>query len=149
MRSTISVFACVVAQGPLTTLPLSTSATLPAVPLINMSGTAGKVALVDSGNVVSGPCATTQANTEIVDLIGYGTTANCNEGGTNAPAPSNTTADFRKNGGNTDTNINGNDFITGTPNPRRTAGISEIGPAIVTTDPGTNGTNAPRDSSVT
>jgi DNA/RNA endonuclease G (NUC1) len=116
---------------------------------INMSGTAGKVALVNTGNVVTGPCATTQANTEIVDLIGYGTTANCNEGGTNAPAPSNTTADFRKNGGNTDTNVNGNDFITGTPNPRRTAGISEVGPAIVNTDPGTNGTNAPRDSSIT
>jgi DNA/RNA endonuclease G (NUC1) len=116
---------------------------------INMSGTAGKVALVNTGNVVGGPCATTQADTEIVDLVGHGTTANCNEGGTNAPAPSNTTADFRKNGGNTDTNINGNDFITGTPNPRRTAGIAEVGPAIVNTDPGTNGTNAPRDTSIT
>src|SRR5207237_10475096 len=110
--------------------------------------TAGKGPHVKTGNVVAGACSATQANTGIVDLVGYGTTANCNEGGTNAPAPSNTTADFRKNGGLTDTNINGNDFITGTPNPRRTAGISEVGPAIVNTDPATNGTNAPRDASI-
>jgi DNA/RNA endonuclease G (NUC1)/fibronectin type 3 domain-containing protein len=114
----------------------------------NMSGTAGKVALVSTGNVVGGPCSTTQADTDIVDLVGYGTTSNCNEGGTNAPAPSNTTADFRKAGGNTDTNVNGNDFITATPNPRRTSPIQETGPSIVNTDPTSNGVNAPRDASI-
>jgi DNA/RNA endonuclease G (NUC1) len=114
----------------------------------NMSGTAGKVALVSTGTPVPGPCAATAADTDIVDLVGYGSTANCNEGGTNAPAPSNSTADFRKNGGNTDTNVNGNDFVTGTPNPRRTSPIQEIGPSVVNTDPTTNGINAPRDASV-
>lgn len=114
---------------------------------INMSGTTGKVALVNNGDVVTGPCATTLADTDIVDLVGYGT-ANCNEGGTNAPAPSNTTSTLRKNGGNTDTNVNGNDFLAGAPNPRRTAGISEVGPAIVNTDPSTNAPNAPRDASI-
>ena len=115
---------------------------------INLSGTAGKVALVNSGTPVPGPCSATLADTDIVDLVGYGSTANCNEGGTNAPAPSNTTSDFRKNGGNTDTNVNGNDFITATPNPRRTTPIQEFGPAIVNTDPANNATAAPRDASM-
>lgn len=114
---------------------------------INMSGTTGKVALVSTGTPVDGPCAATLADTDIVDLVGYGT-ANCNEGGTNAPAPSNTTSDFRKNGGNTDTNVNGNDFVTGAPNPRRTAAIAPIPPSVVNTDPPSNGANAPRDDSV-
>jgi DNA/RNA endonuclease G (NUC1)/fibronectin type 3 domain-containing protein len=114
---------------------------------INMSGTTGKVALVNTGNPVPGPCSETTADTDIVDLVGYGT-ANCNEGGTNAPAPSNTTSDFRKNGGNTDTNVNGNDFITATPNPRRTTPIQEFGPSVVNTDPVNNATAAPRDASM-
>jgi len=113
----------------------------------NMSGTTGKVALVNTGTPVPGPCSATTADTDIVDLVGYGS-ANCNEGGTNAPTPSNTTADFRKNGGNTDTNVNGNDFITATPNPRRTTPIQEFGPAIVNTDPVNNATAAPRDASM-
>jgi DNA/RNA endonuclease G (NUC1)/fibronectin type 3 domain-containing protein len=113
----------------------------------NMSGTTGKVALVNTGTPVPGPCTATATDTDIVDLVGYGG-ANCNEGGTNAPAPSNSTADFRKAGGNTDTNINGNDFVTGTPNPRRTAVISDIAPSVVNTDPTANGVNAPRDASM-
>jgi DNA/RNA endonuclease G (NUC1)/fibronectin type 3 domain-containing protein len=114
----------------------------------NMSGTTGKVALVSTGTPAPGPCTATAADTDVVDLVGYGSTANCNEGGTNAPAPSNSTADFRKAGGNTDTNINGNDFITQTPNPRRTTPIQEFGPAVVNTDPPSNGANAPRDASI-
>ncbi len=114
---------------------------------INMSGTTGKVALVSTGTPVDGPCSATLADTDIVDLVGYGT-ANCNEGGTNAPTPSNTTSDIRKNSGNTDTNVNGNDFLTGTPNPRRTAAIAPIPPSVVNTDPPSNGANAPRDDSV-
>jgi DNA/RNA endonuclease G (NUC1) len=113
----------------------------------NMSGTTGKIALVSNGGVLDGPCATTFTDPDIIDFVGYGT-ANCNEGGTNAPTPSNTTSDLRKNGGNTDTNVNGNDFLTGTPNPRRTSPIQETGPAVVTTDPITNGANAPRDASI-
>ena len=113
----------------------------------NMSGTTGKVALVNTGTPVPGPCSATTTDTDIVDLVGYGS-ANCNEGGTNAPAPSNTTADIRKNGGNTDTNVNGNDFLTGTPNPRRTTPIQEFGPAVVTTDPLSNASAAPRDASM-
>jgi endonuclease G len=114
----------------------------------NMSGTAGKVALVRNGDVLAGPCVTTLADPDLVDFVGYGTTANCNEGGTNAPAPSNTTAAVRKNGGLTDTNVNGNDFLAQTPTPRSTAPIAELGPAVVNTDPGTNETDTPVDGSV-
>jgi len=83
----------------------------------------------------------------LVDLVGYGT-ANCREGGTNAPAPSNTTAIFRKNGGSADTNVNGSDFQAGTPNPRRTAVISEIGPYVLSVDPRRSSSSAPRDASI-
>ena len=114
---------------------------------INMSGTTGKVALVSNGDALSGECPL--GDTGIVDFVGYGGAANCREGATNAPAPSNTTAIFRKNGGYTDTNANGPDFQTGTPNPRRTALISEIGPYVLNVDPRNNATTAPRDASLT
>ncbi|MEA2417146.1 MAG: hypothetical protein QOI58_3803 [Thermoanaerobaculia bacterium] len=114
---------------------------------INMSATAGKVALSNAGAPL-GSCS----DASIVDLIGFGSTANCHEGSANAPAPSNTTADFRKNGGATDSDQNGNDFLIGTPNPRRTTPIQEVGPSILNID-GTDGnggsTTAPRDGSVT
>jgi endonuclease G len=114
---------------------------------INMGGTAGKVALASAGDAFEG-CPVGDPN--LVDLVGYGTTANCREGATNAPAPSNTTAVFRKNGGFTDTNVNGADFATGTPDPkRRTTPIVELAPSVLSTDPRANGTNAPRDASIT
>jgi DNA/RNA endonuclease G (NUC1)/fibronectin type 3 domain-containing protein len=114
---------------------------------INLSATAGKVALSNAGAPL-GSCS----DASIVDLVGFGSTSNCHEGASNAPAPSNTTADFRKNGGSTDSDQNGNDFLTGTPNPRRTTPIQEVGPSILSID-GTDGnggsTTAPRDGSVT
>lgn len=113
---------------------------------LNLSGTTGKVALVRSGDPLSG-CAV--SNPLLVDLVGFGTTANCREGAGNAPAPSNTNAIFRKNGGFTDTNVNSADFVTGTPNPRRTAIILEPGPNVLNVDPRNANTTAPRDASLT
>ncbi len=113
---------------------------------INMSGTAGKVALSRTGDPFDG-CPIGDA--ALVDMVGYGTTANCREGATNAPAASNTTSLFRKNGGFTDTNVNGADFFSSAPNPRRTTPIQEIGPAVLTTDPRNNASSAPRDASIT
>ncbi len=114
---------------------------------INLSGTAGKIALANNFDTLPDGCPLTSSN--LVDLVGYGTTANCREGAAPAPAPSNTTADIRKSGGAQDTNENGNDFVTGTPNPRRTAPIVEIGPSVLATDPFNDNTTAPRDSSLT
>lgn len=113
---------------------------------INLSGTNGKIALVGNGSLLSGNCPL--ADLDIVDFVGYGS-ADCREGTLTAPAPSNTTAIFRKIGGAQDTNSNVNDFFVGVPNPRRTAVLKEFGPSVVNTDPGLNGTNAPRDASIT
>ena len=113
---------------------------------INMSATAGKVALVDNGDELAGACPL--PNTHVMDFVGYGSTASCREGGTNAPGGSNTTAIIRKDGGVIDTDTNGADFVAGTPLPRRTAPFVEVGPSVVFTDPGTNGVNAPRDATI-
>jgi len=128
----------------------ATGADLPAANIsgsINMSSTTGKVALVSSGDPLSGGCPL--GNPLIVDFVGYGGSATCKEGSTVAPLLSNTTADIRKNGGATDTDVNGSDFVAGAPNPRRTAVISEIGPFIVTVDPLSGASIAPYDSSIT
>jgi len=113
---------------------------------INMSGSTGKVALVNNFDALEGICPLGDSN--IVDFVGYGASANCAETA-NAPAPSNTTAIFRTNNGATDTDNNSSDFVVAVPNPRRTAPIVEIGPAVFSSDPRNNGFNSPRDASVT
>lgn len=113
---------------------------------LNLSGTNGKVALVSNGDALNG-C--TPLDPFLVDLVGYGSTANCREGASNAPTLSNSLAALRKNGGWTDTNHNGADFVSATPNPRRTAPIVEIGPAVLSVDPRNNNTTAARDASIT
>ena len=85
---------------------------------INMSATAGNVALVNITTAQSGTCPT---GSQIVDFVGFGTTANCYEGGGPAPAPSNTTAVLRAAGGCTDTDSNSGDFTAGVPVPRNSA----------------------------
>ena len=114
---------------------------------INMSATAGKIALVSNSDTLSN--CPVSLNPNLVDLVGYGTTANCKEGSSTAPGASNTTALFRKNSGLTDTDVNGNDFVAAAPNPRRTAPIVEIGPFVVITDPNNNASAAPKDASIT
>jgi hypothetical protein len=86
-----------------------------------MSATAGKVALVNVTAALTGTCPVSPS---IVDLIGYGITANCNEGGMNAPAPGTTTADLRSNSGCTDVNNNGTDFSTGMPDPKNNSVVA-------------------------
>jgi DNA/RNA endonuclease G (NUC1) len=115
---------------------------------INMAAGAGKIVLVSNTQTLLGACPI-GTDPDIVDFVGYGTTANCHEGNANAPAPSNTTAIFRKNSGGTDTDQNGNDFIVGAPNPRSESPIVEFGPSVVNTDPATNSTTAPYDLTVT
>ncbi|MCY7387206.1 MAG: ExeM/NucH family extracellular endonuclease, partial [Burkholderiales bacterium] len=85
----------------------------------NMSGTAGKVALVNTATAL--PAVACPTSTSIVDFVGFGTTANCFEGASFAPAPSSTTADFRASAGCTDTDVNSANFTAGAPNPRNSA----------------------------
>jgi DNA/RNA endonuclease G (NUC1) len=114
---------------------------------INMSGTSGKIALVSNGEPLSGNCPL--GDPDLVDFVGYGAAADCHEGAANTPNLSSTLAAIRKNDGNRDTNSNGSDFETGEPNPRRTAPIVEIGPAVLNTDPFINASSAPRDATIT
>lgn len=111
------------AQGTGPGAPLPAPDAIDSTP-INMSGTAGKVALVNSTtplgcNGGSTPCSAAALAT-IVDLVGYGT-ANFFEGASAAPTLSNTTAAFRADSGCTDTDENGNDFTAAGPAPRNTA----------------------------
>jgi len=102
-----------------------------ALPTADTSGTssmataAGKVALVNSTNGLgcnggSTACSPAQLSL-ILDLVGYGTTANFFEGAAPAPAPSVTLSDQRADNGCTDTDQNGNDFATAAVNPRNSS----------------------------
>ena len=86
-------------------------ATTPTGSEIAMSGTNGKVALVNGIVALSGCPAT-----GIIDKLGYGT-ANCSEG-TATAALSNITGALRNNNGCTDTDNNAADFTVVAPAPR-------------------------------
>ncbi|MDX9771666.1 MAG: lamin tail domain-containing protein, partial [Tenuifilaceae bacterium] len=61
---------------------------------IAMSGTAGKVALVNTTTALTG--ANPSADPSVVDFVGFGAIANGYEGSGSSPAPSNTTSIERK-----------------------------------------------------
>lgn len=86
----------------------------------NLSGSAGKVALVNNSTALTG------ANpTGFVDLVGYGS-ANHFEGTAAVAALTNTTSAMRLNAGCTDSNNNSSDFTTVTPAPRNSATATNI-----------------------
>jgi len=98
---------------------------------INMSGSAGKLALTSSTTSI-----TSAADASVVDFVGFGTTANEKEGSSPAPAVSaNTQAQARLGSGSTDTNQNGADFVVQLANPRNSAS-----PVVTTTAPTGPGT---------
>jgi hypothetical protein len=123
---------------------------------INMSATAGKVALVNTTtplgcNGGSAPCSPAALAT-IVDLVGYGN-ANFFEGAAPAPAASNATAVLRGGGGCADTDQNGADFAAGAPDPRNAASASapcggDAAPTVASTSPG-DGAALDSDVSIT
>ncbi len=76
----------------------------------NLSGTTGKIALVNSTTPLTGNCPT--ANASVMDFFGYGS-ADCFEG-TVHPALSSTTATTRNGLACTDTNVNATDFTAAT-----------------------------------
>jgi predicted extracellular nuclease len=128
------------AQGSGGTTPLPTPDVTDATP-INMSGTGGKVALVQSAvtlgcNGGSTACSADQLAL-IVDLVGWDG-ANFFEGAA-APATTNSTAIFRNTSGCTETDVNSLDFTAGTPTPRNTASplypCVESAPGVVSTYP--------------
>jgi predicted extracellular nuclease len=82
---------------------------------IAMAAGAGKVALVKTTTALTGACPN---DSNMVDLVGYGSTATCFRGTAPAPAASNTNAAARKTKGCTDTRNNASDFALATPNPK-------------------------------
>ncbi|PQA95616.1 nuclease [Chryseobacterium shigense] len=80
-----------------------------AIGTINLSGSAGKIALTSNSTA---PTSATSSN--VLDFLGYGSTANAFEGAA-APPPSNTTSIARVAG---DTNNNATDFVAGAPTPK-------------------------------
>ena len=83
--------------------------------LINMSGTSGKIALVNSFDGLVGNCPIGDAH--LMDFVGYGS-ADCREGTTTAPAPQQHDVDLpRWATAPRDTDSNGSDFVTGAPAP--------------------------------
>ncbi|MES2502955.1 MAG: lamin tail domain-containing protein, partial [Pseudomonadota bacterium] len=103
--------------------------TVDAVGTTNMSGTAGKVVLVNNstGLACNGsaaqPCNAAQT-AQIVDLIGFGS-ANYFESAA-APAITSTTAALRVANGCTDTNNNSSDFSVGAAAPRNTSSAFNV-----------------------
>jgi len=130
------------AQGSGGTVDLPTPDVIDPTP-INMSGTGGKVALVNTTtplgcNGGSSSCSGT-ALAAIVDLVGWDG-ANYYEGSGPAPATTNSTAVVRANDGCTDTDNNAADFVAAQPTPRNTASprhfcTAEQAPSVVKTVP--------------
>jgi predicted extracellular nuclease len=98
-----------------------------------MSSTAGKVLLANVATAVTSPTAAS-----VLDLVGFGATANAFEGSAATPAPSGTNSVLRAGEGCTDTDQNGTDFIAGLAAPRNTAsplhacGVAGNAPILVT-----------------
>jgi hypothetical protein len=103
-----------------------------------MSGTAGKVALVSNATLITG-----LGDPDVVDFVGYGTTANAFEGSGPTPAPNNANAVFRAVAGCTDADDNSTDFTASAafPNARNSAtpaapcGGSDNAPTVSITSP--------------
>ncbi|HVY44819.1 MAG TPA: lamin tail domain-containing protein [Minicystis sp.] len=100
----------------------ATGANLPTPDLsgftLNMSGSQGKVALVNSTTLLTGTCP---AGGTIVDFIGYGPTANCYEGTGPAGQTGGPSSAQRAGAGCTDANDNASDFTIAAPAPRNSA----------------------------
>ena len=99
---------------------------------IDLSGTAGKVALASQATALSTP----DGGAAVIDMVGFGT-ANRFEG-TVAPAPSATRSISRIDSGCTDTDNNGTDFVSTPVNPRRSTstrhacGAAALQPIVLT-----------------
>src|SRR5262245_17830015 len=129
---------------------------------IAMAAGAGKVAVVNTTaslgcNGNSTPCSAAALAT-IVDLVGYGTGAagaNFFEGAGAAPTISATLADFRAEGGCTDTDNNNLDFASATPAARNSATAlhpctaPDAAPKVDTISPADGEDEAPINANIT
>jgi hypothetical protein len=105
---------------------------------IAMSATAGKVILCNVTTAQTGACP---SGAQIIDVVGFGATANCFEGAGPTPAPSNTTSVQRTPEG-TDANNNSVDFTAGAPTPINATGGADVTPPTISSLFPANGANA-------
>jgi len=136
-------------QGSGGTTPLPTP---DATGTITMAAGSGHIALVTNNTNLPSGCP--NALPQLMDLVGYGTAA-CFEGAGAAPGLDNVTADIRSHLGCKDTDSNGGNFFTGSPNPRNTSTtatvcpVGDFEPEIFATSPANNETHVPADGNIT
>ncbi|CAN5577120.1 lamin tail domain-containing protein [soil metagenome] len=107
---------------------------------IAMSATAGKIALVSSTTALSGTCPTSDGN--LLDLVGFGTAANCSLGSPTVTL-SNTTAAIRTPVC-TNTSNNSSDFKSLAPVPHNSSTtLAPCAPPTSTTNPSVSGLATP------
>lgn len=117
-------------------LPVTADAT----GIINLSGSSGKVALVNGTAALTDPASFDGAKpigtgSTIIDYIGFGT-ADRYEGAGAAPTLATDKAALRASDGCQDTNVNSADFTAGAPAPRNSAtppstcGVTLTGPTV-------------------
>jgi uncharacterized repeat protein (TIGR02543 family) len=112
---------------------------------ISMGATAGKVALVNNTATLNGcPSGST-----IIDLVGYGSTANCSEGGAPTADLGNTLAAIRTHKGCRDTDVNAAEFKVLPPSPRNSStplhlcSAGDLEPEVFSTTPNDGATSIP------
>lgn len=114
----------------------------------NLSQRSGKLALVNSASQL--PASTCPSTTSIVDLLGYGSSASCFEGGQTGDLSA-TTALIRKDEGCDDTDNNGADFLITDPSPRNSGSpgnTCDIGSQITATGGASPSSVAPEQSTL-
>jgi uncharacterized repeat protein (TIGR01451 family) len=99
------------------------TASLPTPDLIGtlaLSATAGKIALANNNTLIASGTAC-PSGASVIDLVGFGSNANCFEGTGPSPAPSAPHAILRMENGCKDSDNNSSDFSAGIPIPRNSA----------------------------
>jgi predicted extracellular nuclease len=129
------------------TTPLPTPDASGAIP---MSGTAGKVALINTTVTIA--ATSCPAGPTVVDIVGYGTTTNCSETAPTATL-SNTTSAARTDAC-VDTDNNSLDFSVGSPVPQNTSTAldpceGDAAPDVASSSPDDGTANVPNDATLT
>lgn len=106
-----------------------------------MSASSAKVALASDSVALSSTCPSPSAN--VIDFVGYGSSASCAEGSPTGTL-NNTTAALRAGNGCTDTDNNSANFALGAPTPRNSG--STINPCNGSSNP--SGTGAANPSAL-
>jgi uncharacterized protein len=108
---------------------------------INLSGTAGKVALLNNNTSIT--AVTCPTGTNVLDVVSYGTTATACEG-TQAPGEPNSTTSVARKSGNPNTGNNSADFTTvSPPNPRNSSYSGTTSLSLTQLNPSTVAAGSP------